>query len=378
MKKRCVFAAGGLALLLMCPRPAAAADESTPCIVETTDQPIVYGAVLSGTECQISPAGDVDVFRFTGSIGEVVRGVALDRTGGGSNPAVCVDLLDPDTQPVFPRSCGNTSVEFNETLTKTGIYTILVSEAGNDASFPYDLSLERVTPARPDSPPLDFGAVVNDEINPPADLDAYRLNGTMGDILTLVVVDLTGGGSNPAVCLELLAPDGSAVVPRACGNTSVELTPIQLTVTGVYTVLVSEAGHDAAFAYNLSLTCLAGTCGPQLPVCEVALSAADGALDIDFTLRTVSPATWNVWFSVMNTTFRLWSVGPFSVDPATQVPISVPNFPSLGTVGFLTTLTTPDKGIICSDWETVDTGDPIPGGAMPTAERLRTLIPYRR
>ncbi|HEY6362963.1 MAG TPA: hypothetical protein VIX63_17780 [Vicinamibacterales bacterium] len=101
-------------------------------------------------------------------------------------------------------------------------------------------------------------------------------------------------------------------------------------------------------------------------------------MDINFALRTETAATWNVWLSVMNTTFRLWSVGPFIIDPQLAVPFSVPNFPALGTIGFLSALTTPDSGIICSDWETVDTGDPPPGTAAPTAEQLRRLFPSGR
>jgi len=38
-----------------------------------------------------------------------------------------------------------------------------------------------------------------------------------------------------------------------------------------------------------------------------------------------------------------------AIYPPVDVPLPFPGFPSLGNVGVLTNLTTPEKGIICSD-----------------------------
>jgi len=374
MKKPCLLAAWCLVVLLVSPQPAAAVDESKPCIPELTDQPIAYGDVLSGENCQVNSVGDVDVFRFSGSTDDALRVVALDRSGN-FQIGVCVELFGPDNLPVVPLTCGDVSIQIDPKLTMTGIHTIFVSESGNNSAFSYNLSLERLTPARADWPPIDFGQLVSDEINPASDLDAFRLNGTTGDIVRVIVVDLSGN-FQIGVCVELLGPDGTPVFLRTCGDVSVQLDPT-LTMTGIHTLLVSEAGNNSAFAYNVSLNCLSGCSAPKLPVCEVGLSSTGGTLDFDFTLRSATPATWNVWLSLMNSTFRLWSVGPLTIDPQVSVPITVPGFPALGTIGFLSTLTTPQDGIICGDFETVDTGAPAAGATVPTAEQLRRLIPQR-
>ena len=102
---------------------------------------------------------------------------------------------------------------------------------------------------------------------------------------------------------------------------------------------------------------------------ELELTYTSGTLDLDFNLITGIPAAWNVWFSVQNLTLHLWSV-PVPVV-GLQIPVPIPEFPQLGTIGFLTTMTTLDGGILCSNWETIDTGTPA---AMPAARELKGLF----
>ena len=122
-------------------------------------------------------------------------------------------------------------------------------------------------------------------------------------------------------------------------------------------------------------SCFAGTdqrgvARPQGPACEIGsyelgapctllldLSYIDASatLEIDFTVGTLVPASWNVWLSVQTSTISLWSVAIPPIDPSVPVPLTVA-FPQIGTIGMLTTLTTPNDGIICSAWTTVDTG----------------------
>jgi hypothetical protein len=45
------------------------------------------------------------------------------------------------------------------------------------------------------------------------------------------------------------------------------------------------------------------------------------------------------------------------VYPPINYNVSVTEFPSAGTIGFLTTFVN-EEGIVCSDWEVIDTGSP--------------------
>ena len=89
--------------------------------------------------------------------------------------------------------------------------------------------------------------------------------------------------------------------------------------------------------------------------CKVTPSVFNGNLSLNFNLGTVTPATWNVFLSIQNSTVRLWSLPLPAVDPAAQFSINVPGFPAVGKIGVLTTLVGP-SGIACSSWRTVNSG----------------------
>lgn len=78
-------------------------------------------------------------------------------------------------------------------------------------------------------------------------------------------------------------------------------------------------------------------------------------LNLNFQLGAVSAATWNLWAVVQSNAVRLWSIPVPVVDPPVTFDIPLANVPHLGVIGFLTT-TTGTGGIVCSDWDTVDTG----------------------
>lgn len=90
-------------------------------------------------------------------------------------------------------------------------------------------------------------------------------------------------------------------------------------------------------------------------ILELTSSYVGNTLHLNFELGTGAAATWNLWIVVQSTAARLWSIPIPIVDPPISFDIPIPNFPHLGDVGFLTTATG-GRGIVCSDWNTVDTG----------------------
>ena len=111
---------------------------------------------------------------------------------------------------------------------------------------------------------------------------------------------------------------------------------------------------------------------------DLALGYDDGTLTMDFELGTREPTMWGTWTLIPGFgVFPMWSTPlPFSVDPAESFPISIPGIPPLGTIGILTALIT-SEGIICSDWETVNTGS-TSSSEIPSIEKLRELFPRAR
>jgi hypothetical protein len=118
----------------------------------------------------------------------------------------------------------------------------------------------------------------------------------------------------------------------------------------------------------------AGKCkAPSLCTLDLTPSLTEGMLTLDVQLGTQEPATWNIWLTAQNEITRLLSLPLGVLDPPVSVPFTIPFVPSLGTVGVLTTLTTPDQGIICSDFATVDTG-PVSEDAAVSVHELQDVL----
>jgi concanavalin A-like lectin/glucanase superfamily protein len=138
-----------------------------------------------------------------------------------------------------------------------------------------------------------------------------------------------------------------------------------------------EIYHRALAASEIAAIFNAGSAGKckVLQPCTLSLEPhfTDGTLTLEFTLGTQEPATWNVWLTAQNEMTRLLSIPLAVTDPPVHVPFTLPFFPSLGTVGILTTLVTPDQGIICSDFETVETG-PSAEDAASSVQELQDML----
>ena len=141
---------------------------------------------------------------------------------------------------------------------------------------------------------------------------------------------------------------------------------------------INALGLSPAFVIDNIL--FAGTTGagvfrweptPEPCTLSVALGYEGSTLNMDFEVATLEPALWRVWLIVP-------SIGAIPIVtlplPAIEIilPLSFP-FPNLGTVGFLTTLSTAE-GITCIDFGLVDTGFPL--SSAPSAQELRELLPH--
>jgi hypothetical protein len=79
----------------------------------------------------------------------------------------------------------------------------------------------------------------------------------------------------------------------------------------------------------------------------------------------------NVYLHYRNEVLTLCSCPVPVTDPPVSISLSYPEFPHLGIVGVLATLVS-DDGIICSDWETVDTGQA--DALSPSPDELIKLL----
>ena len=83
-------------------------------------------------------------------------------------------------------------------------------------------------------------------------------NGVTGDVVSLRATDQSGGGSIPAVRLELFRPDGTLATSAANSTTAIIDTTIDQ--TGVFTLRVTEGSNTSHMTYNVEYQCLVGSC----------------------------------------------------------------------------------------------------------------------
>ena len=204
---------------------------------------------------------------------------------------------------------------------------------------------------------------INCTLNAIGDIDSFTFSASAGDTYQLAL-SMTGT-ANSNVCLELYGPGNTVIYPNTCTNSNfgtdasvvIEFTPIQ---AGTYMEFIQASGNTSTQTYTLEVSCVVGNCGiTKAPPCTLkdALSYSSGTLTMNFTAGNTSATKWNAWLTYQNTLTSLFSVS----QPITNPPVTVTKTTSLspeGTVGVLSTLTTPTKGIICSVYTQVNTGTP--------------------
>jgi hypothetical protein len=125
----------------------AAAEVTKPCPAEPTDMLLTSGDHVG---CEISPVGDMDLFRFEGQAGEKVVLVGTQKAGG----IVCMEMRGPAPgDSVVASACNNpsysSSVRLNPVIPASGLFTLRVTEDRSDQVLSYALTLERVYPRSP-------------------------------------------------------------------------------------------------------------------------------------------------------------------------------------------------------------------------------------
>lgn len=89
---------------------------------------------------------------------------------------------------------------------------------------------------------------------------------------------------------------------------------------------------------------------------DLSLRLQNGTLFMSLGLGTLEPAELNLFISSFNIAYPLLQAPvPLPViDPPQFVSTKIPEFPDLGTVGILATITAAEDGIRCSAWQTID------------------------
>ena len=300
-----------LGLMLM-PVLSMAAQSETQATCDETAEPVglAYGDHTVG--CVISPPGDIDRFQFAGAAGDQVRINGLSQS---INFSPLMEIYDSGFTKITEESCLTTYCSFtlNLILPATGIYTIFVSDVGNNNTGNYTLQIERIVPTLV-SEHMDYDSSSSDTIEPATDVDFYNFNVTAG---TQIRFNVLASSINFAPVVEIRDPNGTVVVNgtndgASCNSTycsfAVDLSPV---LTGIYSLLIHDLNTNNPGDYQLSLWCLVGPCdsdGDGIPDADPPVVAYDApvvdsispAVDGDFYRFNGTPGT-NIRLNVLAT-----------------------------------------------------------------------------
>jgi hypothetical protein len=233
----------------------------------------------------MSAVADLDVYTFTGTIGDRVIIDAVATGGAGFNTLIA--LYPPNGAANATYTTGD---RMEYLLNVAGTWTIVIEDNGADAAGTYDMSFLNVTSgphttgSDTDGSALVSNAIKNGQFNQGVDLDAYTFPGTTGQRVILTAVAVGGGSHNTTLTLY---PPGGGI--NEYTSTTGDVADVQLLQTGTYTLVVEDYGDDNAGSYALSYLNL--TTGPladgtdpdggPMVSAEVKTGSISGAGDLD-------------------------------------------------------------------------------------------------
>lgn len=314
MARRSLFVLMLCWAMLVCSREAQAQPEGQPCEAEPTDQLIAYGDHIY--PCQIDVDGDSDLYRFQGSAGEDVTIRVTDQAGQTSTPSCLLELIGPTGGPIASVA-DSARCEIRTTLDVSGLFTVRVTEYGNNQVMTYAAELDRLVPPSTTAVSINPGdTITGGTIDPRGDSDLYIFNGVSGDTISLRLTDQAGPTSHPSCLLELYRPDGTLV--SALANSTICALDVQLDQTGVFTIRTIEYGEDDLMTYNLEYQCIIGSC----PTFHPLTIARTGAGTVTSTTPGINCGVdcWERYFTGTMVTLAAtpdsgWTFSGWSGDP---------------------------------------------------------------
>jgi len=217
---------------------------------------LCYDCVMTQS---IDVVADSDVIRFEGESGMTIMLTLTDRTGGSGHPIA--ELFDPDEILIDTLVHNDGGTRLLLDLDKTGAYTMLMRENGDNQVATYTLALQQLVPEAAHAEYLVYGQVVQGAIDPVADSDLYVIPGEAGTTILLTLTDTTGGSGHPI--LEIFDPSHQ-LIETLVQNDGADTWQATLADSGNYILLVRENGDNQTATFNLGLQCLFGDCPTTL------------------------------------------------------------------------------------------------------------------
>lgn len=258
-------------MLLAGSRPAHALQEvAVPCTAAGNTAFISYGEHAS---CTISNLGEVDLYQFFGTAGDVVL-IGIAGTTHIWGPQI--ELFAP-TDPLVPLAVGGClgapfgltcSGSKVATLPTTGVYAIRVFDYQNNHTGSYQLNLERM-PHDGQVAILNYGATAVVTLEHRSDVDWFAFDALSGSQVQLTAT----ASASTGVLVQVVDAAGVVLTSSQCGTGCAAL-PIMFfpPADGRYYIAVQDLNYDQTGTITVALACVVGNCPTTTPIPSIGSS----------------------------------------------------------------------------------------------------------
>ena len=259
---------------------------------------IVSGQTLSG---EIDALSDMDAFQFYGNVNDRVL-INAEMTSGSLDTVIC--LYPPDGAAAEVACTASDRVDYQ--LKKTGLYTIVIMDNGEDHTGTYNLTLLKIPCTVSYAGDLDGGSIVSGQtrsgtIDVQSDMDAYKFYGALGDQVTITAVT-TLGSLNTFWCLY--PPDGTTA-EISCRVTDT-VTNYVLKKTGLYTIVIMDYLEDHTGTYNVYLSKIPSSyCGVNLTSPLDGTTVTNPSSNMCWSMNGCTATGYDVYFGEITEPFEM-------------------------------------------------------------------------
>jgi len=196
---------------------------------------------------EIGNLAETDAYTLNGTVGDIF---VLQMKGIEANFDPRLEIYDPQGSLMASGKIANKLLRIDTLkITESGLYTILVMDwGGNDTGF-YNIFLQRTFNV-PNAAILEYNSTISAEISNFAEMDAYVLDGTTGDI---IVLHMKGSETGFDPRIEIYNPDGSLFASGEISNKLLRIDTLRLAESGWYTILAMDWGGNNISSYNISI-----------------------------------------------------------------------------------------------------------------------------
>ena len=207
---------------------------------------IVSNEIKTG---QFQQGVDFDAFTFAGNAGQrvVISGVAT----GGVTHNTTLSLYPPNG--FAAETVTNSGDRIDWQLQRTGTYTIVIEDYGNDHAGGYAISLLNIT-AGPltsggdtNGGPITSNQVLTGTTSGVGDFDAFTFSANYGQRVLAIAVATAGAGYNTH--LYAYGPGGAG----ALTSTTNDRIDFLCNASGTWTILIEDSGTDNPGSYTVSI-----------------------------------------------------------------------------------------------------------------------------